>query len=119
MAERDPVNYAAIVARIGRTAPEDGESAECEAAIDTLCFLEERCQELDADPGPSAHLAILDLAAALLAFGAVRSVDELIAWLRKEVPARARELAVAVSKASLADAPPSACLRAPQEASWH
>ena len=64
MAERDPFNYAAIVAHIGRAVPEDGESAECEAAIDTLCFLEERCQELDADPGPSAHLAILDLAAA-------------------------------------------------------
>ena len=119
MAERDPVNYAAIVAHIGRAVPEDGESAECEAAIDTLCFLEERCQELDADPGPSAHLAILDLAAALLAFGAVRSVDELIAWLRKEAPVRARELATAVSKASLADAPPSACLRTPVEATWH
>ena len=48
MAERDPVNYAAIVAHIGRATPEEGESAECEAAIDTLCFLEERCQELDA-----------------------------------------------------------------------
>lgn len=70
-------------------------------------------------PGPSAHLAILDLAAALLAFGAVRSIDELIVWLRKEAPARARELMVAVSKASLADAPPSACLRTPTEATWH
>jgi hypothetical protein len=119
MVERDPVNYAAIVAHMGRAVPEDGESAESEAAIDTLCFLEERCQELDADPGSSAHLAILDLASALIAFGAVRSVDELVAWLRKEAPARARELAVAVSKASLADAPPSACPRTPQEAAWH
>jgi hypothetical protein len=91
MAERDPVNYAAIVGHIRRATPEEGESAECEAAIDTLCFLEERCQGLDADPGPSPHLAILDLASALIAFGAVRGVDELIAWLRKEAPARARE----------------------------
>jgi hypothetical protein len=119
MAERDPVNYAAIVAHIGRAVPENGESAECEAAIDTLCFLEERCQELDADPGPSAHLAILDLAAALIAFGAVRNVEELAAWLRKEAPARAHELTVAVSKASLADTPPSACLHTPIEATWH
>jgi hypothetical protein len=116
MAERDPVNSAAIVAHIRRATPEEGESAECKAAIDTLCFLEERCQELDADPGPSAHLAILDLASALIAFGAVRGVDELIAWLRKEAPARARELAVGVSKAPLPNAPPSACLRTPQEA---
>jgi hypothetical protein len=59
-------------------------------------------------------------ASARLAFGAVRSVDELTAWLRKEAPARARELMRAVlnSKAPIAGAP----VRVPVDASrasWH
>ena len=92
-----------------------------EAAVDTLMFLEERCEELDCDPGPTAHLAVLDLCAALLAFGGVRSVDELTQWLHKELPGRARELqkAVAESKGRSADAPLCACLSTPEAATWH
>jgi hypothetical protein len=57
----------------------------------------------------------------LLAFGAVRNMEELVHWLRKEAPARARELtkAVAASKGAFSDAPPCSCLSTPQAASWH
>jgi hypothetical protein len=121
MAERSRVNYASVVAHIGRAVPEDGDMAAHEAAVDTLMFLEERCEELDADCGPTAHLAILDLAAALLAFGGVRSVGELTLWLHKELPGRARELAKAVAggRGALADAPVCSCLATPEGATWH
>ena len=121
MVERSRVNYAAVVAHIGRAIPEDGDVAAHEAAVDTLCFLEERCEELDADCGPTAHLAVLDLCAALLAFGGVRSVGELTQWLHKELPERARELAKAVAggEGTLADAPLCACLLTPEAATLH
>lgn len=121
MAARPRVNYAAVVAHIGRAVPEDGDMAAHEAALDTLCFLEERCEDLEVDCGPVVHLAILDLAAALLAFGGVRSVGELTGWLHKELPGRARELqkAVAEVEGALADAPLCSCLSAPPAAIWH
>jgi hypothetical protein len=79
-------------------------------------FLEERCEDLGVDCGPVAHLAVLDLCAALLAFGGVRSVGELTQWLHEELPARARELqkAVAGAKGTFADAPVCSCLRRPR-----
>jgi hypothetical protein len=120
MAERLAINFASIVASIGRASPEERDTAECEAAVDTLAFLEERADELGAEPGPAAQLAILDLAAALLAFGGVRNVDELVGWLREETPPRARELAKAVAASvKLEEVPPSTCLRTPLPASWH
>jgi hypothetical protein len=121
MAERPLIDFAAVVASIGRATPEEGSAPEAEAAVDTLCFLEARAEQLNADPGPAAHLAVLDLCAALLAFGGVRNVDELAQWLREEVPDRARELAkaVAASGGPLSEAPPCACLRLPPEAIWH
>jgi hypothetical protein len=121
MAERPRVNPVAVIARIGRAIPEDGEAAEAGIALATLDFLDAECREAGCDPGPTAHLVILDLAAAQLAFGAVRSVDELVAWLRKEVPGRARELlkAVADMKTPIIDAPLCSCLSTPEAATWH
>jgi hypothetical protein len=123
MAERPrltPIDFAAIVANIGRAIPEGGADAAAEAAVDVLAFLEERAEELGAAPGPAAHLAVLDLCAALLAFGGERDIEELIAWLRKELPARARELAKAVSASiKLTDVPLCSCLATPEPATWH
>jgi hypothetical protein len=122
MAERARVNPVAVIARIGRAIPEDkDDAAEAEIALATLDFLAAECSESGCDPGPTAHFVILDLAAALLAFGGVRSADELAAWLRKEVPARARELAkaVAASKGSFSDVPLCSCLSTPAGAIWH
>ena len=64
---------------------------------------------------------VLDLCAALLAFGGVRSVGDLTQWLHKELPARACELqkAVAGAKGTLADAPLCGCLSTPEAATWH
>jgi hypothetical protein len=122
MAERPRVNPIAIVARLARApVDEDGDAAMAEIALETLNFLDAECREGGVDPGPTAHLVVLDLAAALIAFGAVRSVDELAAWLRREAPARARELAKAVAnmKAPIADAPVCSSLATPEPASWH
>jgi hypothetical protein len=120
MVERrvDPI---AIVARIKRGPVAEDCAVEAEVALDTLDFLDAECRETGCDPGPTAHLVVLDLAAALIAFGAVRSVDELVAWLRKEAPARALELvkAVANMKAPIGDAPPCSCLSTPAAATWH
>jgi hypothetical protein len=57
----------------------------------------------------------------LIAFGAVRDVNELVHWLRKEAPARARELgrAVANSKGGFSDIPSCSCLSTPATVSWH
>jgi hypothetical protein len=120
MVERrvDPI---AIVARIKRGPVDKDDAVEAEIALDTLDFLDAECRETGCDPGPTAHLVVLDLAAALIAFGAVRSVDELAAWLRKEAPGRALELvkAVANCKDALADAPICSCLSMPEPATWH
>ena len=122
MAERPRVNPVSIVARLAR-APvgEAGDAAMAEIALETLAFLDAECREGGVDPGPTAHLVVLDLAAALIAFGGVRSVDELAAWLRKEAPARARELAktVASMKVPIGDAPVCSCLSTPEAAGWH
>jgi hypothetical protein len=105
---------------LGRERPEDEDAAACEVAVDTLMFLADECEDRDCEPGPAAHLAILDLAAALLAFGGVRDVDKLAQWLREEVPARARELAKAVAASEKFDeVPPCSCLGTPEPAPWH
>jgi hypothetical protein len=121
MAERPRVNPVAIVARIARGPVGKDCEAEAEIALATLDFLDAECRESGCDPGPTAHFVVLDLAAALLAFGAVRNVEELVHWLRKEAPARARELSKAVSarRGALSDAPPCSCLSTPAAASWH
>ena len=121
MAERPRVNPVAIVARIARGPVGKDCEAEAEIALATLDFLDAECRESGCDPGPTAHFVVLDLAAALLAFGAVRNVEELAHWLCKEAPARARELskAVANSKGAFSDIPPCSCLSTPQAASWH
>jgi hypothetical protein len=71
--------------------------------------------------GWTAKLVTLDLCAAIVGFGAARDVNELVQWLREEVPARAKELtkAVAASKGSFSDVPPCSCLSTPSAASWH
>ena len=120
MAERNSINYARVITSIVRARPEDGDTATCEAAVDTLAYLACECEERGCDPGPTAHLAILDLAAALLAFGGVRNVDELAQWLREEVPGRARELAKVVAASGKFDeVPPCSCLGTPPPSSWH
>ena len=62
MAERY-VNYAAVVANILRGPVDEDAGAEAEAGVNTLAFLEIRCEELDCDPGEAAHFAVLDLSA--------------------------------------------------------
>ena len=123
MAARSRVNPVSIVARLAR-APvvEDSDAAMAEIALETLAFLDAECCEGNVDPGPTAHLVVLDLCAALLAFGSVRNVDELVVWLRQEAPARARELTNAVAASatgSLDDVPPCACLLTPAAARRH
>ena len=77
MVERSRVDPVAIVARIKRGPVDKDDAVEAEVALDTLDFLDAECRETGCDPGPTAHLVVLDLAAALIAFGAVRNVDEL------------------------------------------
>ena len=86
MAERSRVDPIAIVSRLARGPVAEDCAMEAEIALDTLAFLDAECRETACDPGQTAHFVVLDLAAALIAFGAVRSVDELTAWLREEVP---------------------------------
>jgi hypothetical protein len=121
MAERPRVNPVAVAARIARGPVDEDDAAEAECAIDTLAFLDHACKATNCDPGWTAKLAVLDLASALVAFGAARDVNELVQWLREEIPDRARELvkAVAASGETFSDAPPCSCLSAPAAASWH
>jgi hypothetical protein len=121
MAERSRVDPIAVVARIARGPVDKDDAAEAEIALDTLSFLDAECREADCDPGWTAKLTVLDLCAAMLAFGAARDVNELVAWLRAEAPARAAELVRAVvnSKGAFSDAPVCSCLSTPVAASWH
>ena len=121
MVERPRVDLVSLVARIKRGPVDEDDAAEAEVAVDVLDFLDHACKATGCEPGWTAKLTVLDLCAALLAFGAARSVDELVAWLRAEAPARARELAKAVanSKGGFSDAPPCSCLSTPAAASWH
>jgi hypothetical protein len=121
MAERPRVDLVSIVARIKRGPVVDDDAAEAEVAVDVLDFLDHACKATGCEPGWAAKLTVLDLCAALLAFGAARDVNELVQWLREEAPARARELtkAVANSKGAFSDVPPRSCLHAPEAASWH
>jgi hypothetical protein len=118
MVARLPLDPVVIIANMARAVPEDGLTAAQEVALDTLIYLEEHSEDLGSAPGPTAHLVILDLAGALIAFGA-SNIEELIFWLRAEAPSRAKELAIAVSKASITDAPPSMTLKTPEPATWH
>ena len=105
MAERDPVNYAAVVAGIRRGPVDESVAAE---------------EATDCDPGQAARYTILDLSAALVALGGVASIDELIAWLRAELPGRVRELAKAVAvRVPFDEMPMCSCSGAPEPASWH
>jgi hypothetical protein len=121
MAERPHIALVRIVAEIGREQPKDEDAAACEAAVDALVFLADECDQRECNHGEAARLAILDLAAAIVAFGGVRNIDELVQWLRKEAPARARELekAVAASNGAFDDVQPCSCLGAPEPAIWH
>ena len=121
MAERHPaINLISAVANMGRVRPEDEHTAAAEIAVDTLQFIEDACDETGAAPGVTAHLVILDIAAALLAFNGTRSIEELVSWLREEAPARARELTKALSvEALLSDVPLCSCLTMPVSAPRH
>ena len=81
MTERPRVDPIAIVARTGRGPVDQDDMAEAEIALDTLAFLDAECREADCDPGWTAKLTVLDLCAAMLAFGAARDVNELVAWI--------------------------------------
>jgi hypothetical protein len=122
MAARPAINPISAIAHARRKRPEDEDMAANEASVDTLHFLEERCEDLDAHPGATAHMTILDLAAALVAFNAVADIEELLSWLREHVPSRAEELTrvIAASKTgSLGDVPPCSCLLTPESGAWH
>jgi hypothetical protein len=121
MAERPRVDLVSIVARIKRGPVDEDDAAEAEVAVDVLDFLDHACKATGCEPGWTAKLTVLDLCAAIVGFGAARDVNELVAWLREEVPGRARELtrAVANSKGAFSDVPPCSCLSTPQAASWH
>jgi hypothetical protein len=119
MAER--IDYTInVVANIERVVPADGDETAAEAAVDTLGFLEQRCIDLDAEPRLVASLAVLDLCAALVAFGGVRNAEEIHAWLRQELPARVKDLnRVGDSFVRFNDLPPCTCLQTPVAATWH
>ena len=120
MAARDPVNYAAVVASIRRGPVDESVAAEAEAGVDTLAFLAGECEATSCDPGQAAHYTILDIGAALVVLGGVLNADELIAWLRAELPGRARELAKAVAvKTPFDEMPVCSCRGAPKPALWH
>jgi hypothetical protein len=121
MAERPRVDLVSIVARIKRGPVDEDDAAEAEVAVDVLDFLDHACKATNCEPGWTAKLTVLDLCAAIVGFGAARDVNELVQWLREEVPGRASELvkAVAASKGAFSDAPPCSCLLAPKAASWH
>jgi hypothetical protein len=121
MAERPRVNPIGIVARIKRGPVDKDDAGEAEVAVDVLDFLDHACKATGSEPGWTAKLVVLDLCAALLAFGSVQNVDELVQWLREEAPGRARELvqAVANSKGAFDEVPQCSCLSTPPAASWH
>jgi hypothetical protein len=121
MAERARVDLVSVVARIKRGPVDKDDAAEAEVAVDTLAFLDHACKATNCEPGWVAKLTVLDLCAAIVGFGAARDVNELVQWLREEVPGRARELtkAVANSKGAFSDVPPCSCLSTPAAVSWH
>ena len=119
MAERYRTNFAAVIADI-RRAPVDESVGGGRGSVDTLAFLAGECEATGCDPGQAAHYTILDFGAAFVALGGVRNVDELIAWLRHELPGRAHELAKAVAvKTPFDEMPVCSCRGAPAPASWH
>ena len=121
MAERPRVDLVGIVALIKRGPVAEDEAAEAGVAVDVLDFLNHACGATNCEPGYVAKLTVLDLCAAIVAFGSARNVNELVQWLREEVPLRAHELAKAVadSKGAFDEIPPCSCLSAPREATWH
>ena len=100
MVERPRVDLVSLVARIKRGPVDKDDAAEAEVAVDVLDFLDHACKATGCEPGWTAKLTVLDLCAAIVGFGAARDVNELVQWLREEVPGRARELTKAVANSS-------------------
>jgi hypothetical protein len=59
---------------------------------------------------------MLDLASSLVAFGAVRTLGELMSWIGREAPVRIVEL---MACTDLAELPPLSVRSAPQPVSWN
>jgi hypothetical protein len=109
----DPLEIAAVIGH----AVSDARFRLPEAVADgLLADLTVRARDAGADPGEVARLAVLDLAASLVAFGAVRTLGELMGWIGREAPARIVEL---MASADLAELPPLSARSAPQPASWN
>jgi hypothetical protein len=89
------------------------------AADGIILELEARCDERGAEPREAALLAILDLASGLLAFNGVRSLAELVAWLRSELPGRADELARMNGAVADDEFPPCVPARTLPAGVWH
>ena len=68
---------------------DEDDAAEAEVAVDVLDFLDHACKATGCEPGWTAKLTVLDLARGIVGFGAARNVEELVQWLREEVPGRA------------------------------
>jgi hypothetical protein len=81
-----------------------------------LAELTLRCEDAQADPAEVARLGVLEPGASLVAFGAVRTLAELISWIEREAPARIVELMRATD---LGELPPLSARSAPQAASWN
>jgi hypothetical protein len=74
MAERPRVDLVSIVSRIRRGPVDKDDAMEAEVAVDVLDFLDHACKN-GCEPGRTAKLTVLDLCAAIVAFGAARNVN--------------------------------------------
>jgi hypothetical protein len=109
----DPLEIAAVVGY----APGDARHAPPEAVVNgLLADLVVQARDAGADPAEVARLAMLDLASSLVAFGAVRTLGELVTWIGREAPARIVELMAATD---LAELPPLCVRSAPRAATWN
>jgi hypothetical protein len=85
----DPLKIVALAVR----AQSDASDGLSEAVADgLLADLAARCADAGAEPAEVARLAALDLCAGLVAFGAVRTLGELMSWIGREAPTRIVEL---------------------------
>jgi hypothetical protein len=113
MAHLDPLEIAAMIGH----ASGDARHALPEAVVNgLLADLVVQTRDAGADPAEVARLAMLDLAASLVAFGAVRTLGELVGWIGREAPTRIVEL---MACTDLAELPPPFVRSAPQAASWN
>jgi hypothetical protein len=113
---RPPLDPLKIVALAGRARNDAADGLPEAVADGLLAGLTIRCADAGADPAEVARLAMLDLAASLVAFGAVRTLGELVTWIGREAPARIVEL---MASADLAELPPLSIRSAPQSATWN